>query len=207
MRPLMRAGLGLAVALAAIPAASGAAAPVTPSLTLAAGTVGPGERYVVHGEGWSRASGCSRQVQVSRRLRHGVRLGSAAVAEDGSFRFSRRVPGRARRGARIVLDVTQYCRTDAGSVGTTRTVRIRVGRPAIECLRPLSVDATAYVLAVSGGLRCREGAEAIGSFIDTGIEPPGFLCSRLGAPTGLDFVCLRTDRPVRRVTARRIREV
>lgn len=207
MRPPLKAGLGLAVALVTITAATGTAAAATPSLSVAAGAVDPGERYVVRGHGWSRASECSRQVEISRRLGHGVRLGSAAVAEDGSFRFSQRVPQHARRGTRIVLDVTQYCRTDGGPIGTTRTVRIRVGRPVSGCLRPLSVDARAYVLAVSGGLRCREAAAAIGVFIDTGIEPPGFLCARLDARTGFDFACLRADRRVQRVTARRVREV
>ena len=91
------------------------------------------------GEGWFVGPRCGARVQVSQREAHGFRLGSARVRENGTFSFSRAVPREARRGTRIVLDVTQFC----DGVGTSRTIRIRIGRDRRGCGGPLSVDETA----------------------------------------------------------------
>jgi len=174
-----------------------------PSVAPETRAVAAGDRYALFGEGWSVASGCDRRVQVSRRLGHGVPVGTAPIADDGTFVFSRRVPARARRGSRIVLDVTQYC----DGIGTTRTVRLRVGRRAHVCSGPLSVDNEAYLLKTYGGLSCDEAAGAIGPFLDTGIDPDGFDCAKVDPRTGHDAACVQVNHPSRRVSARHISEV
>jgi hypothetical protein len=141
---------------------------------------------------------------VSQRESHGVRVGSARVRDNGTFRFSHRVARGTPRGTRIVLDVTQLC----DGVGTTRTVRLKVGKASRSCLKPLSVDRAAYVVKVFGGLGCRTGARAVGAFIDKGTEPRDWSCARVNRKiAGHDFECIETARPGRRVTARRVREV
>lgn len=190
-------------AVAAAVAAPGVAS-TAPSVTSEAGVVRPGDRYVLAGAGWSRARACDPRVEVSQRERHGFRVGSAPIREDGTFHFSRSVPRRARYGARIVLDVSQYC----DGIATSRTVTIRVGAARRVCAGPLSVDGSAYLIKVYGGLACATGADAVGPFIDTRIEPAGWRCAHVDRRiTGHDFACTQTDRPGRRVTARQIREV
>ena len=186
-----------------LPLALVLAAAAGPAVTPEAPTVPAGERYALAGQGWSTAPNCEPKVRVSRRVNHGVPVGSAAVDELGSFLFARRVPAKARPGSRIVLDVTQYC----DGIGTTRTATIKVGRPARTCEGPLSVENRAYLLRVWGGLGCSRGADAIGPFLDTHISPDGFDCAYVDPRTGHDAACVETDHPNRRVTARRIHEV
>jgi hypothetical protein len=193
-----------AVAAMAAAAAAAAAADEGPSVISEAGVVASGSRYVIDGDGWFVGPRCEPRVEVSRRLGHGVRVGSAPVRDNGTFTFSRRVPRTTKRGTRIVLDVTQFC----DGVGTTRTVRLKVGKASRSCPEPLSVDQAAYVVKVFGGLGCATGADAIGAFIHLGTEPDGWSCARVDRRVaGHDFECIQTARPGRRVTARRVREV
>jgi hypothetical protein len=199
-----RRKLALVAGAATFAVAAVAAASDGPSVISEAGVVPPGGKYVLNGEGWFVGPRCVPRVEVSRRLRHGVRIGSARVRDNGTFRFSRRVPRGAARGTRIVLDVTQFC----DGVGTTRTVRLKVGRASRGCPEPLSVDRAAYAVKVFGGLACSTGARAVGAFIDTDIEPAGWTCAHVDRRiAGHDFECIETARPGRRVTARRVREV
>jgi hypothetical protein len=196
--------LVLVASAATFAAATLAAASDGPSAISEARVVPPGGKYVLDGEGWFVGPRCVQRVEISRRESHGVRIGSAAVRDNGTFRFSHRVPRRAARGTRIVLDVTQFC----DGVGTTRTVRLRVGRASRGCPEPLSVDRAAYAIKVFGGLGCTAGARAVGAFIDTDVEPAGWTCARADRRiAGHDFECIETARPGRRVTARRVREV
>jgi hypothetical protein len=196
--------LALVATAATLAAATAAAASAGPSVISEAGVVPPGGRYVLNGEGWFVGPRCEPRVVVSQRESHGVRVGSARVRDNGTFRFSHRVPGGTRRGTRIILDVTQLC----DGVGTTRTVRLKVGKASRGCPEPLSVDRTAYAVKVFGGLGCSTGARAVGAFIDTDIEPAGWSCARVDRRiAGHDFECIETARPGRRVTARRVREV
>ena len=200
----MRRPLVLTAAAVALATAAPGVADAAPSVTSEAGVVRPGGRYVLVGDGWSLAGECAPRVEVSQREHHGFRLGSAPIRDDGTFRFSRRVPRRATYGTRIVLDVSQYCK----GVATSRTVRIRVGAARRVCPGPLSVDGNAYLVKVVGGLGCARGANAVGPFIDTRIEPAGWSCAHVDRRiAGHDFACIETERPGRRVTARRIREV
>ena len=193
-------GLVTVLALAAAPAG----AHDGPSVTSDAGVVAPGHRYVLRGEGWFVGPRCKPRVQVSQREAHGVHVGSARIRDNGTFSFSHAIPRAARRGTRIVLDVTQFC----DEVGTTRTARIRIGRDHHGCGGPLSVDQTAYDLTVFGGLGCDAGAKAIGAFIDTDIERAGWACAHVDRRVaGHDFACQQIARPGRRVEARRVREV
>ena len=199
-----RRTLALVATAATLAAATAAAASAGPSVISEAGVVPPGGRYVLNGEGWFVGPRCDQRVEVSQRERHGVRIGSARVRDNGTFRFSHRVPRGAARGTRIVLDVTQFC----DGVGTTRTVRLKVGKASRSCPEPLSVDRAAYLIKVFGGLGCTAGARAVGAFIDTDIEPDGWSCARVDRRiAGHDFACIETARPGRRVTARRVREV
>ena len=199
----MRAGAA-AIAVAALAAAAPAGAHDGPSVTSDAGVVSPGHRYVLRGEGWFVGPRCGARVVVSQREAHGVRVGSARVRYNGTFRFSRAVPREARRGTRIVLDVTQFC----DGVGTSRTATIRIGRDRRGCGGPLSVDEAAYDLTVIGGLGCAAGANAVGPFIDTGIDPAGWDCAHVDRRiAGHDYACIDIARPGRRVEARRVREV
>jgi hypothetical protein len=192
------------VAVATFAGATAAGASDAPSVISEAGVVPPGGEYVLDGEGWFVGPRCVQRVEVSRRESHGVRIGSAPVRDNGTFRFSHRVPRRTARGTRIVLDVTQLC----DGVGTTRTVRLKVGKASRGCPEPLSVDRGAYAVKVFGGLRCTAGARAVGAFIDTDLEPAGWTCARVDRRiAGHDFECIETARPGRRVTARRVREV
>ena len=192
------------IGAAALAAAAPAGAHDGPSVRSEAGVVSPGHRYVLRGEGWFVGPRCGARVWVSQREAHGFRVGSARVRDNGTFSFSHAVPREARRGTRIVLDVTQYC----DGVGTSRTVRLRIGRDRHGCGGPLSVDETAYDLTVFGGLGCDAGANAIGAFIDTRIEPAGWACAHVDRRVaGHDFACIEIDRPGRRVIARRVREV
>ena len=202
---LLRACLGLVlVAAAALTATAPAGADDGPSVISEAGVVGPGHRYALRGEGWFVGPTCEPRVRISQRESHGVRVGSARIRDNGTFRFSRTVPPVARRGERIVLDVTQNC----DGVGTTRTVRIKIGRDRRGCGGPLSVDGMAYDLTAFGGLSCTTAAKAIGAFIDTGIEPIGWTCAHVDRRiAGRDFACNEQARPGRRVEARRVREV
>lgn len=201
----LRACIGLLlIAAAALTATAPARADDGPSVLSEAGVVAPGHRYALRGEGWFVGPRCEPRVQVSRRESHGVPVGSARIRDNGTFRFSRAIPRRARRGERIVLDVTQTC----DGIGTTRTVRIRIGRDRRGCGGPLSVDAKAYDLTVFGGLGCTAAAKAIGAFIDSGIEPLGWSCAHVDRRiAGHDFACNEQARPGRRVEARRVREV
>ena len=193
--------LGVAAATLAVTAT--AVAQSGPSIITEADVVRPGDIYVVQGEQWFVGSGCRRHVDVSRREGHGVPLGRARVRDNGTFTFTRRVPRDAEHGP-VVLDVTQVC----DGIGTTRTVRFRVGKSRRTCPGHIAVDGRAYIVAVHGGVRCRKGAEAIGAFIDTDIEPAGWLCAHASRKiAGHDFSCVEAERPGRRVTARRIREV
>ena len=196
----------LAAALAALAPAGAAAMPAAnagPSVRVDSTLVSAGDTYVLAGSDWSVDDGCEPRVRISRTLGHGVRVGSAAVRADGSFTFSRRIPRDTARGARLVLDATQYC----DGLGTTRSATVRVGRPEHGCPGSIGVDGEAYVLRVTAGLRCARGARAIGPFLDTDLEPWGFLCAWTDPKVGHDAVCMRASNPASRVTARHIREV
>jgi hypothetical protein len=201
----LRASVVLAVVAAGVPAAAApAGAHDGPSVRSDAGVVSPGHRYALSGEGWFVGPRCEARVRISQREAHGFRVGSARVRDNGTFSFSHAVPREARRGTRIVLDVTQYC----DGVGTSRTVRVRIGRDRHGCGGPLSVDGAAYDVTVIGGLGCDAGANAIGPFIDTRIEPDGWACAHVDRRiAGHDFACTEIGRPGRRVTALRVREV
>jgi hypothetical protein len=200
---LLMALAAIAVAVVAATAAS-AGAHDGPLVISEADVVRPGDRYVLRGESWFVGPRCEDRVEVSQREAHGFRVGSARVRDNGTFSFSHRVPRGARLGTRIVLDVTQLC----DGVGTSRTVKLKVGRARHGCGGPLSVDETAYDLTVFGGLGCSRGAHAIGAFIDTRIEPAGWTCAHVDRRiAGHDFACIETARPGRRVTALRVREV
>ncbi len=203
-RAACRRKLALVASAATFATATAAAASAGPSVISEAGVVPPGGKYVLDGEGWFVGPRCDQRVEVSHREGHGVRVGSARVRDNGTFRFSHRVPRGTPRGARIIVDVTQFC----DGTGTTRTVRLKVGKASRSCPRPLSVDRAAYAIKVFGGLGCTTGAHAVGAFIDTGIEPAGWSCARVDRQiAGHDFECIETARPGRRVTARRVREV
>ena len=195
----------LAAALWLIATAPASAA--GPTVTLDARLVPAGERYVLHGRGWSAAGGCDTAVEVSRRLAHGVPVGSAEIDEDGTFTFMRRIPRSANRGSRIVLDVTQFCSDGTNRVGTTRTVTVRVIRRAHTCPGTIAVDGRAYILETWAGLSCDAGARAVGPFLDTDISPSGYQCELVDPKVGYNAYCRREGRPARRVTARRIKEV
>jgi hypothetical protein len=204
-RRFLAAGTIAAAALAALPATASA---IGPTATADAATVPAGDRYLVTGTNWSMSASCERRVEVSRRLGHGVLVGTARVDGIGSFAFARPVGAREPRGGRIVLDVTQFCTSGGQRLGTTRTVVIRVGAPSRECRGHIAVEGRAYVLRVSGGLGCDAGANAVGPYIGSRISPAGWNC--LFTPralTGYDFGCRQEGRPLRHVTARRIREV
>ena len=192
---------GLVLAAAVPAAASGAPRPtVAPQLD----TVPAGRAYVLEGSGWGAEAGCERRVRVTRTLGHGITVGTARVASDGSFTFRRRVPRAARDGARIALDVLQFC---DGVARTSRRVTIEVGRGRL-CPGPIAVDGTAYLLGVYDGLGCASGAGAVGPFIGTGIDPDGFDCAHVDRRiAGHDYACVDLERPGRRVTARHVREV
>ena len=156
------------------------------------------------GEGWFVGPRCGARVWISQREAHGFRVGSARIRDNGTFSFSRAAPREARRGTRIVLDVTQYC----DRVGTSRTVRLRIGRDHHGCGGPLSDAETAYEITVIGGLGCAAGESAIGAFIDTRIEPAGWTCAHVARRIAAhDFACSEIDRPGRLVVARDVREV
>lgn len=192
------------LAAAALAAAATASAHDGPSVRSDADIVSPGHRYVVRGEGWFVGPRCGARVSVSQREAHGVRVGSARIRDNGTFSFSHAVPREARRGTRIVLDVTQYC----DGVGSSRTVRLSIGRDRHGCGRPLSDAETAYDITVIGGLGCAAGENAIGLFIDTRIEPAGWTCAHVDRRVaGHDFACTEIARPGRRVVARSVREV
>jgi hypothetical protein len=192
------------IAVAALAAAAPAGAHDGPSVRSDADVMSPGHRYVLRGEGWFVGPRCEPRVQVSRREGHGVRAGSARVRDNGTFTFSHAVPREARRGTRIVLDVTQSC----DGVGTSRTARIRIGRDRHACGRPLEGEGTAYDITVIGGLGCAAGENAVGLFIDTGIELDGWTCAHVDRRVaGHDFTCVAIARPGRRVEARSVREV
>jgi hypothetical protein len=173
-----------------------------PSISPDARRVPAGKKYVLHGSGWAVGGGCDAEVQVSRRLAHGVPVGSARIADDGTFTFMRRIPRNARRGSRIVLDVTQLC----SGIGTTRTVIVRVMRRARTCPGTIAVNGRAYVLETWGGLGCAS-AKAIGPFLDADISPDGFDCELTDPRVGYHAACTVQVRPAQRVTARRIKEV
>jgi hypothetical protein len=199
-----RRQLALVTSAVMFAAAAAAAASAGPSVISEAGVVPPGGRYVLHGEGWFVGPRCAPRVEVSQRENHGFRVGSARVRDNGTFRFSHRVPRGTPRGTRIIVDVTQFC----DGVGTTRTVRLKVGKARRSCPTPLSVDRAAYAVKVFGGLGCTTGAHTVGAFIKTGIEPAGWSCARVDRQiAGHNFECIETARPGRRVTARRVREV
>jgi hypothetical protein len=191
------------VAAAALAATAPAGAQDRPSVRSDADVVSPGHRYVLRGEGWFAGPRCGARAQISQREAHGVRVGSARIRDNGTFAFSHAVPREARRGTRIVLDVSQLC----DGVGTSRTVRIGIGRDRRGCGRPLAGDGTAYAIAVVGGLGCGLGEEVIGDFIDLGIEPDGWACAHVDrrvADRDYDFACTESARPGRRVEARSV---
>lgn len=186
-----------------------ASAATSPSVTPEARTVAAGERYALYGASWSRAEGCEARIEISQRLGHGVLVGTAPIAQDGTFSFFRRVPRAARSGTRMVLDATQFCRAtpEADRLGTTRTVTLRVVPAPRPCPSPIAVDEKAYAVSVIGKLGCDRAIETVGAFIDTGIDPSGFDCSHVDPRTGHDFVCLADAHPERRVIAKHVREV
>jgi hypothetical protein len=185
-------------------AAASARADSAPSATAAADVVRPGGTNSLAGEGWYVGPRCEPRVTVSQREGHGFRVGSAPVRDNGTFSFSRRVPRSAARGARMVLDVTQMC----DGVGTTRTVRFRIGKDRSDCPDPLSVAGSAHLVTVFGGLRCGRGFRAIGAFIETGSVPAGWDCANVDRKlAGHDYACVDVGRPGLRVIARRIRDV
>ena len=200
----MRRLLLIASALWLVAAAPAAAA--GPSVSPDAKRVPAGEKYRLEGSGWSLAPGCETAVEVSRRLGHGVPVGSAEIAEDGTFTFMRRIPRRAAVGSRIVLDVTQYCEEGMNRVGVTRTVVIRVMRRAHTCPGTIAVKGRAYILETWGGLGCAS-AKAIGPFLDSRISPDGYDCEMTDPRLGYHAACVVQVSPRQRVTARRIREV
>jgi hypothetical protein len=192
------------IAAAALAAAAPAGAHDGPSARSEADVVSPGHAYVLRGEGWFAGPRCGARVWISQHEAHGVRVGSARIRDNGAFSFSRALPRDARRGARIVLGVTQYC----DGVGTSRTVRLRIGKDHHGCGGPLSDAETAYDITVIGGLGCAAGEVAIGEFIDTRIEPAGWTCAHVDRRVAdHDFACSEIDRPGRRVVARDVREV
>ena len=201
-------GNGLALALAATAAtfaiAGPAAAHAGPSVISEASVVRPGDRYVLDGEGWFVGPRCEPRVEVTRRASHGFQVGTATVGDTGTFSFARRVPRGTPLGARIVLDVSQYC----DGIATTRTVRVRVGRARRTCGGSFAADGTAYLVKVFGGLSCAKGAAAVGPFVDSGIEPLGWSCAHVDAQlAGHDFYCVASAHLGLRVTARQIRAV
>ncbi len=201
----MRRLLPIACALWLLTAATAAAD--GPSVSADATRVPAGEKYVLEGSGWSLAPGCETAVEVSRRLGHGVPVGSAEIAEDGTFGgFMRKIPRRARVGSRIVLDVTQFCSDGTNRIGTTRTVTVRVMRHARTCPGTIAVKGRAYILETWGGLGCAS-AKAIGPFLDAHISPDGFDCEMTDPRVGYDAACVVQVAPRQRVTARHIREV
>ena len=200
MRHLLLVAL-LSLAAQAPPAPS----PTTPTVRPDARIVPAGERYLLRGRDWPTGASCEDEVRISRRLGHGVVVGRADIARDGTFTFARGVPRAVTPGTRIVLDVTQYCSGTADGVGITRTVRLRVGPPARRCRGAIGVDGPSYLLETWGGLRCGVGARAIGPFLDTGISPDGFDCERTDPRLGFRASCRATSEPAQRVTARRLR--
>jgi hypothetical protein len=199
----VRAAAVLAAALAAaVPAA--ASAHGGPAMAPESKLVSAGDRYALAGEGWSVGDGCERRIHLSRVLHHGVPVGTAPIDADGSFTFSRKIPRSTARGSRLRFEATQYC----DGIGETRSATVRVGRPEHGCPGFITVDETAYVLRVTAGMSCARGARAVGPFIDTDIEPLGFMCSWVDPSiAGHDAACLKAGNPASRVTARRIREV
>jgi hypothetical protein len=187
-----------------------AAAPATAagtSLTLDARHVPAGERYVLQGDGWAVYEGCGKEVTVSRRIeQHLVGIGTARVADDGSFTFMHKIPRTALAGSRIVLDVTQLCTSVMDAVSFTKTVVVRVMPPARTCAGTIAVKGRAYVLETWGGLGCGS-AQAIGPFLDAHISPDGFDCTRTDPRVGYNAACTVQVHPRQRVTARRIKEV
>ena len=197
MRRLLVAGMVLA-------AAAPAAAAGGPVVTAQRDTVPAGQRYLLEGSGWSTAAGCERRVHVVRTLGHGFHVGTAELDAEGAFGFSRRIPRGTPRGSRMTFDVVQYC---DGLAGDPRSVTVRVGRSRL-CRGAMSVDDGAYRVATFGRLRCADGMAAIGPFIDTGIDPGTFDCAHVDRrEAGHDYVCVDTEHPGRRVTARRVSEV
>ena len=149
-------------------------------------------------------SHCEPRVHITRTLRHGVRVGSAPIRDNGTFTFTRRIARSTRPGPRLRLEATQYC----DGIGQTRTTTVHVGRPEHGCPGLITVDGKAYVLRVTAGMSCSRGAGAVGPFIDTDIEPSGFLCSGADpAIAGYDAACQKVDNLASRVTARHISEV
>jgi hypothetical protein len=201
MRRLLLVASALAL-VATAPAAAGSGPSVSPD----AKRVPAGEKYLLEGSGWSLAPGCETAVEVSRRLGHGVPVGSAEIAEDGTFTFMRRIPRRAAAGSRIVLDVTQFCTSGTDRVGVTRTVVIRVMRRAHTCPGTIAVNGRAYILETWGGLGCAS-AKAIGPYLDAHIAPDGYDCEMTDPRLGYHAACVIQVAPRQRVTARRIREV
>ena len=192
------------IVVAALTAAAPAGAHDGPSVRSDADVVSPGHRYVLRGEGWFIGPRCGARVHISQPEAHGVRVGSARIRDDGTFTFSHAVPRAARPGTRIVLDVTQFC----DGAGTSRTDRIKIGRDRHGCGRPLAGDGIAYDITVIGGLGCAAGENAVGLFIDTGIELDGWNCAHVdGRVAGHDFVCVEAGRPGRRVEARGVAQV
>jgi hypothetical protein len=153
------------------------AAAIGPQAAAHPPTIGPEGAYRLAGRGWSVEARCERSVEVSRRLSHGVLVGSAAVRDDGTFRFRRRAAG-SRAGSRLVLDVTQYCGQGSGDdpsrIGTTRTVTVRVVGTR-SCPGPLDD----LRLRVRGGLGCRAGRRVLERFLASGASPSGWDCAHL----------------------------
>ena len=200
MKRSILAVLCLSAALPAVAASADDGPLVRPDSKL----VSAGDSYSLVGEGWYVGSHCEPRVQITRTLRHGVRVGSARVRDNGTFTFTRRIARSTKRGTRLRLAATQYC----DGIGQTRTTTVRVGRPEHDCPGFITVDEQAYVLRVTAGMSCSDGAGAVGPFIDTDIEPAGFLCSRADpAIAGYDAACQKTGNPASRVTARHISEV
>ena len=202
-RRLLRCASAAAVLLAAL-AVAPAGAHDGPSVRTEASVVAPGHRYVLQGEGWFVGPRCETVVRISQRESHGFPVGTARVRDNGTFTFSRRVWRTARRGSRIVLDVTQDC----DGTGTTQTARFKVGRDRKGCGAPVTIGGRAYDLTVFGGLGCGEAASVIGAFVDSGGEPEGWACASADrSVAGHDYACNQRDRPGRRVTALRVRDV
>jgi hypothetical protein len=199
----MRRLLLSALAAVMVTAPAAALAHSEPSATVSADLVRPGGTYLLAGEDWYLGAECEPRVTISQRESHGFRVGSAPVRADGTFSFSRRLPRAARSGSRIVLDVTQMC----DGIGTTKTVRFRVGADKSDCSEPLTAGGSAHVVTVFGGLKCVRAMKVIGAFIETDRVPDGWSCAHVDRKAaGHDYACVDDRRPGLRVIARRVRE-
>jgi hypothetical protein len=195
--------VGVTVRKRRLRAAAAATAAGGPSVRPDSRLVSRGDRYTLAGRGWGTGGGCEPRIRISQTFGHGVPVGSARIRDDGTFTFSRRIPRATEAGTRLRFDATQFC----DGIGTTRSATVRVGRAVHGCQGPLVVGGEAYDLRIWAGLTCATGADAIGPFLDTHIDPDGFSCAHVDPATGHDAVCTKQANPASRVTARHVSEV